>query len=126
MPDWRSRFFKMVEAGGTTVESDIPLAPETLQPCDVPENPRTFVARRLGELDIGWQRVEAALGLQERAVGDVKLRLEKGRLSDKHVNALAKLLGMKPEALLDLISRFNTWVAAKEGNILPAKCSSSK
>jgi hypothetical protein len=126
MPDWRSRFFKMVEASGTAVESDIPLATETLQPCEVPEDPRTYVTRRLGEMHIGWQRVEAALDLKERAVGDVKLSLAKGRLLDGHVNALAKLLRMKPEDLLDLIVRFNTWVAAKEGNILPAKCSSSK
>jgi hypothetical protein len=126
MPDWRSRFFKMVEASGTTVEPDIPLAPETLQPCEEPENPRKFVARRLGELQIGWQRVEAALGLQERAVGDVKLRLAKGRLFNGHVNALAKLLKMEPKDLLDMNLRFNKWVAAREGDILPAKCSPSK
>ena len=121
IPDWSVQFLKMTKARGTAVESDVPLATETLQSCVVPENPRKYVQRRLRGLKRGWKHVEAKLELSPRQVGNVKLDLEKGVLLDTRVEDLAKALKIKPEELLDKLDRFNTWMAAKAVTILAAK-----
>ena len=110
MPDWRSRFFKMVEASGTAVESDVPPATETLQPCEVPENPRTFVEQRLGELGIGVSRVATALNVGAHTALDVRKGLEKGHLPVKYRNNFARLLQLETKVLMNVINRHNKGV----------------
>ena len=110
IPDWSARFFKMTKARGTAVESDIPLATETLQSCEVPENPRTFVERQLGNLGIGLSRVATALHVGAHTALNVRKDLEKGHLRVKYRDNLARLLQLETKVLMNVIDRHNKGV----------------
>ena len=108
IPDWSARFLKMIEARGTAVETDIPHATETLQPCEVPENPLEYANRLLGGLGIEWQVVYKLLHTSDRNVSTIKKFLREGRMPRaKYVNGFTGILKITLEDLANVISRYN-------------------
>jgi hypothetical protein len=78
IPDWSARFLKMIEARGTAVETDVPLATEAARAVEMDEDPLEFVERRLGELEIEWNDVKVRLRVSIRTVGNIKTPFLRG------------------------------------------------
>jgi hypothetical protein len=98
----------MIEARGTAVETEIPLASKSAQALEVAENPLKYANRLLGGLGIEWQVVHKLLHTSARNVDTIKQCLREGRMPRaKYVNGFTGILKITPEDLANVISRHN-------------------